>query len=115
KSMIPYISLQGSGTYAVAARFDGCISDTVLSSVRVKRLPVFSVSGSSPICEDDTMMLFAQSDAPDSTLRWEGPNGFAADSSYVLVRQTPYNNRGEYRIFATLEGCTAYSAVNIEV
>lgn len=105
----PVIGNAGSqhmGVYTCTLSFYGCkASDTV--SVFVKPLPaVPSVNNNGPICEWDTLKLYASSNTQGVTYSWSGPGGFTSATQNPVLPVAPVSRTGVYMATATLDGCS---------
>lgn len=103
-----------TGAYIVQANVDGCVSlpDTV--QVTVKKAPSVSVSGTTPICETDTLYLRAASDMKGS-FNWTGPNGYTSQEQDITIFNAGTGAQGTYTARSEYDGCTSLSAASIDI
>ncbi|MCC6601387.1 MAG: PKD domain-containing protein [Crocinitomicaceae bacterium] len=66
--------------------------------------PVASNSG--PICEGNTLNLYATS-IPGASYQWSGPNGYSSTQQNPVLSNATTGLTGTYSVSATLNGCTS--------
>lgn len=73
-------------------------------------------SSNSPVEENDTLFLFAQTDAPDADFEWTGPNGFLSSDKEPVIFPAMFQHSGKYFCRIKYGGCTSlYSMVIVQV
>lgn len=73
-------------------------------------------SANSPLQENDTLFLFAQTDVPDAGFEWTGPNGFLSSEQEPVIFPALFQHSGKYFCRIKLANCTSlYSLVNVQV
>lgn len=107
--VIPAAGLQHSGDYRVVAKAGGCTSapsETVTVTVHpIPPAPV--VSSNTPICEGDTLRLFAAPVA-GASYSWTGPSGFTASVRDPIIPQVNKNtHEGCYYATLSVNGCAS--------
>ncbi|WP_304234461.1 choice-of-anchor Q domain-containing protein [Jiulongibacter sediminis] len=113
-SQLDSIVVKNSGvysSYSVVCKSDDCISDTTfVPSFEIKSEPQISISGTSPICENETLYLSAYS-ALATFYSWSGP---ASSLDSFLVSENPVAGRYFINVQGT-NGCNATDSIDIEV
>ena len=115
--VLPGVAVSHSGDYILTASLNGCIkNDTV--TVLVKPMPAIpSVNNNGPLCDGDTLQLFAQSSTPGVSYSWTGPAYSSSQQNPVILNASTLHT-GSYLVTATLNGCTTapiatYAVVNL--
>ena len=104
-----------SGDYIVTARLYGCLSkDTTTATVVSASASTINATGSSPICERDTLYLNATVGTVANSYSWSGP-GFNSTSKDTLRANSLPAMSGDYIFTAFYTGCTLRDTVTIEV
>jgi gliding motility-associated-like protein len=105
-----------AGTYTlVVTDVNGCQSDDATTEVVVNPAPVIDTAYAdpNPICEHETLNLFAEADDDDDDdydYNWTGPNGYeSTEQNPSIADVTEVDNQGFYIVVATDEttGCTS--------
>lgn len=107
--VIPVAGPQHSGVYRVTARIGNCASaPSEQVTVQVHPIPPAPVvSSNSPICEGDTLRLWAQKVA-NGQYTWIGPSGFTASIRDPIIEQVNKNtHEGCYRATVSVNGCVS--------
>ncbi|MFN8353208.1 MAG: SdrD B-like domain-containing protein [Spirosomataceae bacterium] len=104
-----------SGNYSVTINLNGC-TNSLSTSVRVKRLPNSNTRANSPICQGSSLSL---SSGDGDSYSWAGPSSEVPQFTSTLASPTRINAQpsmsGIYSETVTLEGCTVSSTVNVLV
>lgn len=98
-----------AGVYSrITAALNGCTSDTTAPLILSDPLaPVINATNNTPICQGDTVKLFATSDSSGVVWSWTGPLSFSsAQQNPVIVNAIPTNS-GNYILTATKNNCTS--------
>jgi hypothetical protein len=105
-----------AGSYSlVSVTLNGCTSDTIAPFVLTDpSAPVIlSATNNTPICEGDTIKLYATSDSLGVTWAWNGPPAFfSPDQNPVLTGASPAQS-GAYTVTATKNGCVSATDTTI--
>lgn len=110
------VSTLASGTYWVYEILNGCTSDTVSTEVVIERTPgVPLASSNAPICEGDTLLLFATDTTADVTYSWTGPNAFASTMQNPVIYSITPTGAGIYSVVATLGNCSSLGVTNVNI
>lgn len=64
------------------------------------------VSSNSPVCEGDTLKLFANF-IPNATYSWTGPNGFSSTQQNPVISNAAVAGTGTYQLVVSSPGCTS--------
>lgn len=84
------------------------ISISAATHVTVHNIPAVAIINSnSPLCEGDTMRLYAYSVNEGATCHWTGPNGFEGTDKGILATEANANADGYYKVTALLNGCSS--------
>jgi hypothetical protein len=112
------LSANGAGDITIASLSAGiydnikvtinnCSSAEVGPDTLVDPLPpVISASNNTPICEDDTLRLFANS-TPGVVYSWTGPNAYSTSVKDTVIIDAQPVLSGEYAVTATINNCTS--------
>jgi gliding motility-associated-like protein len=104
--VISNVGLTNAGTYNVTATVNGCTSPLASTVAVVNPLPSAPlVSSNGPLCNGNTISLFAGSIA-GASYSWTGPNGFSSSSQNPTISNAGTNASGTYSVRATVNGCT---------
>lgn len=63
-------------------------------------------SSNSPLCDGETLNLFANSDVPGVSYHWTGPGGFTSNEQNPVIANVNYGQSGTYSVTTTLDNCT---------
>ncbi len=99
----------GAGTYSnIYVTLNGCSSDTTSSVTLVDpNAPVVTATNNTPICESDTIKLFAQADSAGVVWSWSGPNTYTSSQQNPVIANAVPAQSGVYTLTATLNNCTS--------
>lgn len=98
--------------YSVIGEFAGCTS-SISASIVLKALPVPTVSSNSPVCNGQSVNLYASG---GTSYLWEGPSGFVSGLQNPLINPGLVNNSGSYNVTVTAANqCTALSSIGFTV
>lgn len=67
-----------------------------------------SVSSNSPVCEGDSLLLYANSTDTSASFLWSGPNFSSSLENPFITNVTPAIS-GDYIVTITLNGCTPFN------
>lgn len=110
------ISMNAFGVYTVVATLNGCSSPEASYTAVVKPLPEKPVAYSnSPICEGDSLMLFAENTQGGLLYSWAGPGGYTSSYENPVIRTTDIGNKGIYSLTAYLNGCTQSDTAAVHI
>ena len=105
-----------SGNYIVTAKLYGCVAkDTTTANVIATNASAIIATGSSPICERDTLFLNATVGTVANSYSWTGPGGFSSSSKDTLRTNAMPAMSGDYVFTAYYTGCTVKDTVTVEV
>jgi gliding motility-associated-like protein len=93
-----------SGTYSVVASIGNCSAKDSIK-INFKPLPIVDLGADTALCEGTALLLSANI-LTGATYRW--------DNNATGISRT-VNARGQYKIFATLDGCTSSDSIKIDV
>lgn len=98
-----------AGTYGITTTYKYC-TETAATDIAVKPLPVISeVSSNGPVCEDDWIQLYSNTNVSGGEYNWVGPNGFTSTKSnpnFSLDKE----HIGVYTLSLTNKGCVSTPA-----
>jgi hypothetical protein len=100
------VGLADTGKYIVELNINGCIvKDTI--AVVVKPAPgTPAINSNSPVCNGNTLNLFAGGTLPGSVFSWTGP-GFTSTQQAPVINNVHSGMAGNYTVVANLNGCTS--------
>ena len=105
-----------SGTYFVHEVVNGCFSDTAAITVLVNETPGIPLAWSnSPVCEGDTLRLFASDTTPLVSYSWIGALGFTSVSQDTIIANVVPATAGVYTVTATLGTCSASGLTGVSI
>ncbi|MGB4958094.1 MAG: gliding motility-associated C-terminal domain-containing protein, partial [Saprospiraceae bacterium] len=106
-------STNNQGTYMVTVSDQNGCFRTLQVNVAVVNPSTFMVSGNSPVCEGDTLRLYADG---GTTYQWVGPSQFSANVQNPKLPKAIPDMSGTYTVSVTANGgCTGTANVNIIV
>lgn len=108
-----------AGVYSnIMVLLNGCSSDTMAPITLVNpQAPVINASNNSPICQSDTLKLFASSDSIGVSWQWFGPLSFTSSAQNPMLTAAIPSMSGTYRVVASKNNCfsdTAYTIVLVK-
>ncbi len=105
--VIPSAQLADSGDYSVSIIYQGCFSKvSVPTKVVVNPIPDAPLpTSSTPVCEGDTLFLFANDTG--NVYSWTGPAGFTSAINNPFILNADSTNEGFYNLTVTVNGCTS--------
>lgn len=102
---ISNITASGAGTYTCIVSNGTCNSAPVSISVQVNPTPVGpSLSSNSPVCENGTLQLNADT-ISGASYSWSGPNGFTSTQQNPAISGVTMAEAGTYTCTVTVNGC----------
>lgn len=98
---IPNSSFANSGKYflEVSSKNCGTVSDSIFVDIIHRPVPVSNVYSNSPLCENETLTLSANSDSL-SVLIWQKPNLDTLMTSIFEIKEVSQVDTGKYLVFA---------------
>lgn len=104
-----------SGSYIITTVFNGCTStDTVNVSIN-PRPAIPTITANSPVCLNDTLLLWASDSTAGVTYMWTGPLNFQSTMQNPMVFNMTDSMAGTYRAYAILNGCTAHADTAVTI
>lgn len=109
-------AMSDTGFYTVIATLDGC-KDTATVHVDVIRVSLPVDSSNSPLCNGDTLLLFATDTLSGVTWSWSGPGGFSSTMQNPVFSPISSANSGIFTVTATSPtgGCTATDTIMVTI
>ena len=103
--------LDSTTTYWVTVTVDGCTSEAASTTVVVIPTPATPTpTNNGPVCEGDTLFLFAGVTA--DSYEWTGPGGFTSTSRNPgAITPVTLAHAGDYYLTITIDGCTSDAGV----
>lgn len=101
-----------AGTYSnITATVNNCVSN-IAGPVTLTdpSAPIVTASNNTPICQADTIKLYATSDSSGVTWSWTGPNSYTSVFQNSIITNALPMHSGQYYITATLHNCTSVAA-----
>jgi gliding motility-associated-like protein len=93
-----YVILNGCRSNTITVRFS-------LVNPNVPATP--NASSNSPICEGETLKLFAQSLTTNVTYAWTGPNNYSSSLQNPEIVNAGVNRTGRYKVVAKANSCVS--------
>ena len=87
----------------------GCLKAMKSGMVNVSEVPTVVVSSNSPVCENSSILLQAQSQMAELYF-WTGPNGFTSTDQNVEIGSASINDAGTYSLVVTNNECKSVSS-----
>lgn len=112
---IPGVTTAYNGVFTVI-RTVGSHTDTAITTVTIKPLPVVSAGSNGPLCSGNTLNLSSTVDLAGETWSWTGPMGFASSASDPSRPAALTGYSGIYKVVTGLNGCfdSAYVTVAVD-
>ncbi|GAB3519853.1 T9SS type A sorting domain-containing protein [Emticicia fontis] len=107
------------GTYTLTVKAEGCAETTTAKlelKVATSREVVFDVKNK--LCKGSTLQLRANSvpSGANDFYQWEGPNGFKANGTDVIINNFEPNQAGNYKVIVSSNSCpTATGSTDISI
>jgi hypothetical protein len=99
-------SIRESGTYSVVAWIGNCSSQmSVVNVVVLPAPPILTAGSSSPVCEGQTLSLFA-TPIPGAQYFWKGPDGFSSNEQAPILPGMNGAKAGAYEVSVKLGACS---------
>ena len=109
------VVLNQGGDYIFKVLKNGCLSsDTATVGISQRPLPVTATSNS-PVCTNDSLKLFANSNTSGVTYSWQGPGSFTSNNKNPIRTNLSTNHSGSYIVTADLFGCNQKDTVNVSI
>ncbi len=87
---LPTVMPPDSGAWRVRIVQNGCVSDASAPILlQVQNYPSVSVAQAAPLCQGQPLQLLANSNNPNVTFSWVGPDGFMAGNTPNPTDPTP--------------------------
>ena len=106
-----------SGTYVVAASIQGgcTLSDSALVTIN-KTPEVDTVTGNSPVCYGDSVLINSSVNLSGVSFGWTGPNSFTANTQNLSFATATPSLNGYYYLTVSRNGCISETdSVNVLV
>ena len=84
----------------------GCLKALKSGRVNVSNLPTIVVSSNSPVCENSSIYLQAQSQLAELYF-WSGPNGFTSTDRNAEIVSASTADAGTYSLIGSTNGCNS--------
>ncbi len=110
------MAMMASATYYVVATVNGCTSLADSTRIEVIPAPVVPQPSYTPLCQLDTLFLFANATGNMATYRWTGPSGFVSTLENPVIPNIYPFNAGSYGLtVADSFGCDAFATVEVTI
>lgn len=107
-------ALTDTGFYTVIATLNGC-KDTATTHVNVIRVAIPTDSSNSPLCNTETLQLYANDSVSGVTWSWSGPAGFTSVLQNPTIPSVTTANAGIYTVTASVGACTASDTILVVI
>ncbi|MGH1335811.1 MAG: hypothetical protein ACRBFS_06755, partial [Aureispira sp.] len=105
-----------STTFYVVATVNGCPSAAAATTIPVNANPITPVPSYLPLCQLDTLFLFANAGPNAVTYAWTGPNGFNSHLENPVIPNIYPFNAGSYTLTVMDSlGCSAFSTIEVTI
>jgi gliding motility-associated-like protein len=112
----PSTAITGTTDYYVTQTINGCVSDSALITVTVDSTPEAPTAYSnSPVCQGDTLFLFAATPTAGVSYNWAGPAGYTDTHQNPSVLNVLPSATGFYTVTATLGSCSAAAVISVSI
>ncbi|MCB0696178.1 MAG: hypothetical protein KDC07_02360, partial [Chitinophagaceae bacterium] len=93
-----------------------CTSNAVnVITVKDPNAPVVTATNNTPVCQDDTVRLFASADSSGTTWTWSGPLSYTSTTQNPVLANAQPAQSGTYYLTATKNNCTSVADSTIVV
>ncbi|WP_276134995.1 T9SS type A sorting domain-containing protein [Polluticoccus soli] len=104
-----------NGDYVITGTLNGCtVKDTVTVAINSKPVGLVATS-SSPVCENDTLKLYATATTTGVTYSWSGPLAFNSAGQNPQIFSATGLNTGNYTVTCSNGGCLDKDTVYVQV
>ncbi|MCB0699335.1 MAG: T9SS type A sorting domain-containing protein [Chitinophagales bacterium] len=104
-----------SGTYTATATLNGCASsDTTTVVVKQSPAPV-TLSTNTPLCDGDTLELYATTSTSGTSYSWAGPINYTAATQNAVRNTVSPAMSGWYRLTLELNGCQVADSTQVNI
>lgn len=108
-------TLSNMGSYSVVASSAyGCTASAV-TNVSITSPPSFTISASSPVCQYQTISLLNSALPANSSMNWQGPNGFSSSASNPSISNCGLPDAGIYTLSVDYGPCHTSSLIAVMV
>ena len=90
------------------------MKDTTINVMAPNHLLEASASSNSPVCEDETLELFATS-SPPGTYKWEGPLDYNSKEQNLVFEDSRPNQSGEFEVTVKYGFCKQVRTLDVLV
>lgn len=109
-------NMGNAGRYSVYEIVDGCTSPTASINIVMNITPQAPiVTSNAPICEGDTLNLYATDSTAGVTYRWAGPMGFTSTVQNPVFYNVLAAQGGVYTVTAILGPCSSFNIIDINI
>lgn len=102
---ISNVPASAGGVYTVKAYATGCSATESIAITMKPRPDSAAASNNGPVCEHDTLKLFASCPTANVTYTWRGPNGFSSTQQNPVIPNASFAADGTYIVNSILNGC----------
>lgn len=108
--------MEATGFYQVYEILNGCISPTSFIYASINQTPGTPIlSSNSPVCEGNTLNLFADDTTASVTYLWNGPNTFSTTEQNPVITNVTPAAEGLYTVYAILGPCRAFNTMYVDI
>ena len=93
-----------NGYFGFSGSTGALTSTQLIKSVAIVVNDCLAPSNNGPVCQADTMKLFATGDSTGATYYWYGPNGFTSTLQNPTKPNVTYLDSGDYHVVKTYGG-----------
>ena len=94
----------------------GAITSTqLIKSVNIHIANCLTPANNGPICQGDTLKLYAIGDSTNATYSWYGPNGFSSTMQDPIRTGVTYADSGDYHVIKTYGGFSDTESTHVSI
>lgn len=109
------LRMNQSGKYIIYASSQGCSSTNDID-INITPLPgIITTSDNSPICANDTLLLYTTDTSTNVNYTWSGPDAYSSSDKNPAVFPVSVKSSGNYVVTANRDGCTIKDSTTITV
>lgn len=114
--ILPAATAARAGVYTAIAFMRGCTAEAQTLSVAVSPSPgPINIAQDGAVCPGQTIRLRASVLKEGVNIFWQGPNGFTALGSEVVLANAAISQAGIYTITANLGSCTTQTLAQVRI
>lgn len=105
--IIKNVTPASSGTYVITVKIGNCTAKDTIYTVVKPSPDTPKATNNGPICEGDTLKLFASNTTIGVTYQWTGPSSFNSNQQMPIRPNAQIGYQGTYKIISYKDGCAS--------